>query len=136
MHPTLRNILVVIGGLLIGSVVNMALIYLGMALVQPPEGADLATTEGLKAAMPLMGPQHFVFPFLAHAVGTLAGAWFAVRLGASQHLLLAGIVGGFFLAGGIANIAMLPSPLWFTILDLGAAYLPMAWLGWKLGKKG
>jgi hypothetical protein len=29
---------------------------------------------------------------------------------------------------------MIPAPAWFIALDLIAAYLPMAWLGAKLGK--
>jgi threonine/homoserine/homoserine lactone efflux protein len=44
-------------------------------------------------------------------------------------------IGIVFLIGGIMNVMMLPSPLWFTILDLVGAYLPMAYLAWKLGKK-
>jgi hypothetical protein len=39
------------------------------------------------------------------------------------------IIGGFFLVGGVINIAMLPSPVWFSVTDLIVAYLPMAWLG-------
>mgnify|MGYP006164865331 CR=1 FL=1 len=35
---------------------------------------------------------------------------------------------GFF--GGIAAVAMLPSPLWFTVVDLVFAYLPMAHMVW------
>ena len=38
-------------------------------------------------------------------------------------------IGIWFLIGGIVNIFMLPSPLWFSILDLVAAYIPMAYLG-------
>jgi hypothetical protein len=38
-------------------------------------------------------------------------------------------IGVFFLIGGIVNVFMLPSPVWFTILDLAVAYIPMAWLG-------
>lgn len=30
------------------------------------------------------------------------------------------------------NAFMLPSPTWFTILDLAGAYIPMAYLGGKL----
>jgi hypothetical protein len=32
-------------------------------------------------------------------------------------------------------VIKLPSPLWFTILDLVGAYLPMAYIAWKLGEK-
>ena len=48
---------------------------------------------------------------------------------------LALVVGVFFLAGGITNVLMLPSPAWFTALDLLGAYLPMAWLGAKIAEK-
>ncbi len=44
------------------------------------------------------------------------------------------IIGVFFLAGGIGNILMLPSPLWFTLVDLLAAYLPMAFLAFWITK--
>jgi hypothetical protein len=41
-----------------------------------------------------------------------------------------------FLLGGIANVAMLPAPLWFSALDLLLAYLPMAWLGHTIVTRG
>jgi hypothetical protein len=32
------------------------------------------------------------------------------------------------LAGGIANVFMLPSPVWFAVVDLVGAYIPMGYL--------
>ena len=69
--PTLRNVLAVLVGLVIGSAVNMALVTLGPSLIPPPAGADVTSAEGLRAAMPLLEPRHFLMPFLAHALGTL-----------------------------------------------------------------
>jgi hypothetical protein len=135
MHPILRNVLAVITGLVIGSAVNMALVYLGPVLIPLPDGADVTTPEGLAASIALFQPQHFLFPFLAHALGTLSGAWLAVTLGASRYQLLAGIISGFFLLGGIANVAMIGGPLWFNALDLTMAYLPMGWLALRLAGK-
>ena len=136
MNNTLRNILAVIAGLVVGSFVNMGIVTLGGQVIPPPEGADLTTMEGLKASMHLMQPQHFLMPFLAHALGTLAGAVVAALIAVKNKMLLALIIGFFFLGGGIINIIMLPSPLWFTLVDLVLAYLPMAWLGAKLaGRK-
>jgi hypothetical protein len=48
---------------------------------------------------------------------------------------LALVIGFFFLAGGIANVLMLPSPTWFTILDLVGAYIPMVYLAGKLASR-
>ncbi len=133
MPAVLKNILAVIAGLLVGSAVNMGLIMFSGKIIPPPAGADVTTVEGLKASMHLFKPINFLFPFLAHALGTLAGAAFAARFSATRKSVSAVIVGFFFLAGGTANVFMLPSPLWFTITDLGLAYLPMAYLGYKIG---
>jgi hypothetical protein len=136
MHPILRNLLAVLAGLVVGSIVNMGLITVGGSVVPPPAGADTATTAGLKASMHLFEAKHFLFPFLAHALGTFAGAAVAARVAASRQLPLAMVIGVAFLAGGLAMVLMLPSPFWFDALDLGIAYIPMAWLGWRLAARG
>jgi len=132
---TLRAVLAVLLGLVIGSVVNMGLIHLGGVLVPPPPGADTSTMKGLQAAMPLFGPLHFLFPFLAHALGTLVGALVAVWTSPTRRALYAWIIGGVFLLGGIAAVAMLPAPIWFSALDLLLAYLPMAWLAARIAAR-
>ena len=73
MKRVSRLILAVIAGLLVGSIANMALVMLSGHVIPPPAGVDTTTAEGLKAAMPLFEPKHFLFPFLAHAIGTLVG---------------------------------------------------------------
>ena len=73
-------ILAVIAGVIIGSIVNMALVNAGPMLIQPPEGVDITSFEGLKASMHLFQPKHFLFPWLAHAMGTLVGAFLAAKI--------------------------------------------------------
>lgn len=132
MGVIVRNVLAVLAGIGIGSVVNMGLVMAGPALIPSPGGADVTTVEGLRASIHLFEPKHFLFPFLAHAIGTLVGAFVAARFGVGHPRRLAMVVGLVFLAGGIANVLMLPSPLWFTVLDLAGAYIPMAHLGARL----
>jgi hypothetical protein len=132
MNPILRNVGAVIAGLIVGSVVNMSLISISGSFIPPPTGADITSMEGLKATMHLMEPKHFLFPFLAHALGTLVGAWVAAMIAVGNKLRSALIVGFFFMAGGIANVIMLPSPLWYSIVDIVVAYVPMALLGSRL----
>lgn len=132
MKPIVKNILAVIVGLLAGSAVNMGIIMISGSVIPPPEGVDNTTVEGLKAGMHLFQPKHFLFPFLAHALGTFVGALLTALIAANRKMLFAFVIGIFFLAGGIANILMLPSPLWFTIVDLVGAYLPMAFMAAKL----
>lgn len=135
MNATVKNILAVIAGIGVGMIVNMGLIMVSSSLIPPPEGIDNTTMEGLKAGMHLFEPKHFIMPFLAHALGTLAGAFVAAKLAASHHKKFAIGIGVFFLLGGLANIFMLPSPIWFTVLDLGVAYIPMGLLAGKLASK-
>lgn len=132
MPTALRVALAIILGFVVGSGVNIALVLLGPALIAPPAGADMTTAEGLKAAMPLLEPKHFLMPFLAHALGTLAGALAAAVIGASHRKIAAYVVGTLFLCGGIAASFMIPAPAWFKVLDIAVAYLPMAWLALSL----
>lgn len=131
MNPILKNSIAVILGLIAGSLVNGGIIMTGPSLIPPPSGADVTTMEGLTASMHLFQPKHFLMPFLAHALGTLAGAFTAAKLAASHQMKFALLIGILFLAGGITNVILLPSPLWFSILDLSLAYIPMAFLGGK-----
>jgi len=136
MNPIIRNILAVIAGLVFGSVVNMGIVMLSGSIIPPPEGGDVTTTEGLAATMHLFGPQHYIMPFLAHALGTLAGAMAAALIAASHRLTYALAIGVFFLIGGSYMVYVLPAPLWFEVLDLTVAYLPMGYLGWWLVARG
>lgn len=132
MNSTVKNILAVISGLVLGSVVNMGIIMISGSIIPPPDGADVTTMEGLKESMHLFKPKHFIFPFLAHALGTFSGAFLAGRLAMNHKMKFALGIGAAFLIGGIANTIMLPSPIWFTILDLGGAYIPMGYFAGKL----
>lgn len=135
MRAHLRLILAVVVGFFIGSVVNMALITVSGQVIPPPPGADMSTTEGLKAAMPLLEPKHFLFPFLAHSLGTLVGAAIATFIAPGLGKRPAFIVGLAFLVGGITAVALIPAPLWFSIVDLLFAYLPAAMLGYWLASR-
>lgn len=135
MNPIIRNILAVVTGLIVGSAVNMGIITISGNVISPPSGVDVTDMESLKSSMHLFEPKHFIFPFLAHAVGTLVGALIAALIAASHKIKMALIIGVFFLLGGIMNIFMLPSPIWFAVLDLVVAYIPMGWFGSKLAVK-
>ena len=122
-------------GIALGGSVNMALIMLGPTLIPPPPGVDMTTAEGLRASMRLLEPRHFLMPFLAHALGTLVGALAAAVVAVSHRSIVAYAIGIAFLCGGIAASFMIPAPAWFIVLDLAAAYLPMAWLGLSIARR-
>ena len=135
MPNLLRNVLAILAGIVIGGVVNMALIMLSPLLIPPPAGVDVSNAESLSRSIHLFELRHFIMPFLAHAVGTLAGALAAYLIAASYKAQLAYVIGAVFLCGGVAASFMIPAPTWFIALDLVAAYLPMAWLGIHIGTR-
>ncbi|MBO6587106.1 MAG: hypothetical protein JJ953_13435 [Gracilimonas sp.] len=135
MKPIVRNILALITGLVVGGFVNMGIIMVSGFIIPPPAGTDVTTMEGLQESMHLFKPINFLMPFLAHALGTMVGALLTAFIATSSQKKWALGVGAFFLVGGIANVSMLPSPLWFNIVDIGGAYLPMAYLGAVLAAK-
>ena len=131
MKPLFRNIIAVIAGWLIGSAVNMGFITLGHS-IYPIEGLDPNDMEAFAQVMPTLEPKYFIFPFIAHALGTLVGAIIAALIAANHKMKFALAIGVLFLLGGIAVNIMLPGPLWFTVLDIVAAYIPMAFIGGKI----
>lgn len=128
MKILLQNGFALLCGLFLGGIVNMALVTAGPHVFPAPAGVDMSDAKSLNESVHLLQPQHFVFPFLAHALGTLAGAMVAGFIGTTRSPLLSYIVGVFFLAGGITAAFMIAAPVWFIALDLVVAYLPMAWL--------
>jgi hypothetical protein len=137
MNPIAKNVLAAILGFFAGSAVNMALVNIGPHVVPLPEGADVTTMEGLRQSMTLFTPANFAFPFLAHALGTLAGAFVAAKVAAGHRMKFAVGIGILFLMGGVAMVSMVGGPMWFNTCDLLFAYIPMALLGGYLarGKK-
>lgn len=135
MNPIVRNVVAVIVGLISGAIVNMAIIMISSSIIPIPEGIDNTTMEGLIAGMHLFEPKHFVMPFLAHAIGTLFGAMLVGIIAASHYYKLGLLIAVFFLVGGVINVYSLPSPLWFDVIDLFLAYLPMGYFGVLIAKR-
>jgi len=133
MPPILRNLLAVIAGLVVGGFVNMAIITVGSMVIPPPTGIDMTDMDKFAENLKLLGPAHFIAPWLAHALGTLVGAFTAAKVAAGHKMKLALGIGILFLLGGIMMVSMVGGPVWFAALDLIGAYLPMGFLGGMLG---
>jgi uncharacterized membrane protein YdcZ (DUF606 family) len=135
MHPVVKNILAVIAGIVVGSIVNMAIVMTSHLIIPYPEGMILGNMDSLNEYLPQFEPKHFLMPFLAHSLGTLAGAILAYVIAANHKFKFAMGIGVWFLIGGIINEMMLNGPLWYTIVDIGLAYIPFALLATRIVKK-
>ena len=134
MNPILRNILALVAGFITANIVNIGIIQLGMNIVPLPEGMIPGDMDSLKEHIDVFEFKHYIFPFLAHAIGTLAGAFLTAKLAATHKLKLALAIGAIFLFFGIMMVVKIGGSMLFQACDILLAYIPMAWLGAKLAK--
>lgn len=137
MTPIVKNILIFIGALILGMAANMLLLLAGMA-VFPVEGMNEMTPEAIQEAFDAgkFSTIHFVIPIIAHSLQTfIAGlicGRFTVKTNSMLWAMAAGVVSLIF---GIMNLAQVAHPDWFGPVDLLVSYLPMAYIGGKLGMR-
>jgi hypothetical protein len=130
----LRNILGVLLGIFLGGGLNFLIIMYSGAIIPPPEGVDPTSMESIQANIHLFEIKHFIMPFLAHALGTLVGAFICTKIAVTRKMPLAMLIGAWFLLGGIYAAYSLGAPAWMNVVDVLFAYIPMAWIGFRLGR--
>lgn len=130
----MKKLLFLLIALILGATVNSIILNVGIKIIPPPQGFDMNNPLELAKAMKVMEVRHFLFPFLAHALGTLFGVIFFTYFSKSNKLFFPMLIAGLFFAGGLYMVLILPSPIWFNVLDLVLAYFPMALLGYKIAK--
>ena len=127
MKQFFKNIGIIIVGIISGSILNMIFILSGSFIF--PLSENFEPMSALNWDL-----KYFIFPFLAHSIGTLSGAFIASKLLRGYNIIIPLTVGVFFLWVGIYMVMIIPAPIWFISLDLILCYIPMALLGWKISK--
>jgi len=129
MNSIVRNILAVVLGIVACFVAKFIIISISGSIIPPPEGMDMNDLESIKANAHLFQPKHFIMPFLDHSLGSLVGGSVAAFVAADRKITFALVIGAIHIIGGIIAAAIIPAPIWFIVLDLVVAYIPMAYLG-------
>lgn len=129
LYDWIRSILAVFAGIILGATCNMVFIQSGYHLVEMPEGFVPESMESLKKSIHKFSFIHFVFPFLAHAIGTFVGAMVVALIDRKRSHITVYLIGLLFFIGGLMMVIQLPAPFTFEFVDLVFAYFPMAWLG-------
>jgi hypothetical protein len=132
MNNAVRIILGLLAGIIAGMLVNSGIVSLSGKIIPLPDGIDPNDMESLKENIHLFEAKHYIIPFLAHALGTLVGAFVAAKIVLNNEMKVAMVIGIFFLAGGVTAAYMLGTPWLPNALDLVFAYIPMAVLGKRL----
>ena len=112
----LRNVGAVVAGLIVGMIVNMAFVMLnGYVLFPMPEGMDMNDSVAMNAYIATLPAHAFILVLVAHFGQAFVGGWVAARLAGSRPMVLALIVGGLSLLGGIMNAMQLDLPTWMYV---------------------
>lgn len=83
-----------------------------------PAGADKNDLEVCKAHVANYPPAVLAPITAGWALTVLLAAWLATRLGTGRHPAHGLVVGAILLAFAALNMAMLPYPVWFPIVNL------------------
>jgi hypothetical protein len=129
-----RSILGVVAGAVVAFIGVMVIEAVGMKVYPPPPGLDPNNPESIRAMMKDIPAGALGFVLAGWVVGTLAGAAVAARIATRSPMVPAMIVGVLLLAAGVANLVMIPHPLWFTVASV-VAILPAAYAGGRLGRR-
>ncbi len=111
----LRNVGVVILGLVVGSAINMALILANLLFFPLPEGTDMNNAEQMAAFIGSLPPAGFVLPLLAHLAQAFVGGAIAARFGTADPRVLAGVIAALTALGGVINLVQLNPPAWMWV---------------------
>lgn len=128
-----RAILGTIVGVVAGTVVILLIEILGHNVYPFPPGVDPKDPESLKAYMAAAPLGASLFVLAAYAFGSFTGGAAGAAAGGKRGAGVA--TGGVLMILGIVALLMYPHPVWFWAASL-ALYLPAAWLGARLVRKG
>jgi hypothetical protein len=135
MPNAVRHFLAVAGGV----VAAMVLVTVGDALagvIHPlPPGLDFSNRDAVRAAIAGMPLAAYVVLVGGWSAAAGVGAWTAARTAPSHRLRAGLIVAAVLLASTIANLTMLPHPVWMWPVALLA--IPVAGMvGARAGATG
>ena len=128
-----RNILSVFVGLVVGFLFNASCVALNGHLFPAPKDFSWEDSDVVSAYFDALPLAAFLIVLVAHLGQSFFGGYVAGRISKDCVMMVAMIVGGLSLVGGIMNFMMLPLPMWMLIeMPL---YLIVAWWAGNIAMK-
>jgi hypothetical protein len=118
MGAVLRGVGAVIIGLVAATIFAVGVEWMGSILHPFPPGVDPADLAACRAHVARYPAGVLLLASLGWGLGTFVSSWLATRLGTKRHVAHGAVVGAVLLVLAVVNMAMLPYPIWFWILNL------------------
>ncbi|WP_297800158.1 hypothetical protein [Arenimonas sp. GDDSR-1] len=130
MHPSLRLALALVAGIAAALFTIMLIETVGHRLYPPP-ALDYSDTEALRAYVAGLPIGAKLIVLSAWLAGTVDGVFVAGLVNRARFGLCAAVIGALVLAATLANLAMIPHPLWLALA--GVIGIPLcAWMTARL----
>lgn len=113
-----RKIAATVLGIIVAGLIVAAFEALGHAAYPIPPDIDLGDPVRFRNYVQSLPFGAFLFLAGAWTSGTLGGGLLACFIAGEKPFLYSAIVGGFILVATVANLIMIPHPLWFSISAL------------------
>ena len=134
MKLIFNKVLAVVVGIAAGSMAMMSVEKVGQIVFEWPVGEDAHNPIIVETFIRETTFLALVFLALAWAFGSWLGGLFTGLVAKSNGILLALIVGTFFVFVSILTLNTIKHPVWFWILGL-SVILPSAYCGARIGSK-
>jgi hypothetical protein len=131
----LRSIIAVAVGIVVGVVLIMLGHFLSLLIYPMPADLDWNDHAAVAAHLETLPAGAWCLVVLAHGLGPLGGGFVAAWIGRRARMILALIVGVFFLVGGLMNLFEYRPAVWVWVVDI-LVYLPAAYVGFLLAPRG
>lgn len=131
----IKDVLSVLGGVVVGNVVFLLFQVVGYAVSPEPVGFDpnkMSYTREVVDAMPFYA---WLILFTGYAAGTIAGGFIVGKYAESKSKVFPVILAIFFLLGWLVNIVRIPHPGWAIVLVF-LIFVPAALFGHRLSIQG
>jgi hypothetical protein len=130
-----RSVIAVVLALVLALALIIGVEVMSSVLHPLPPGLDPGDPEVIKAHVVRYPPGVLLLAGLGWGLTTLLSAWLATRLGSGRHPAHGILVGSMLLVAAVANMLMLPYPVWFWVLNL-VIFPASIYLGARLERAG
>ena len=118
MGFVVRSVGAVVIGLVASVVFVVGVEWMSLILHPLPPGVDLSDIEACRDHVARYPAMVLLLAGLGWNLGTFVSSWLSTRIGHRRHPAHGFLVGVVLLALAVVNMAMLPYPAWFWILNL------------------
>jgi hypothetical protein len=119
MSPAVRYAIALVVGIVVAFGLVAAIESLGHRLFPPPKDVNWNDPNVLRDYVQRLPIGALLFVVAAWVIATFTGGFAAARIARARPMLFAGIVGGLVLCATIANLVMIPHPVWIAVTGLG-----------------